>query len=87
MENDHLKNTLKKNNYPPNFTDSCIKSFLNNLYTLKVIVQNIPKIYVFVKFPFLGSTSFQIRKKLQKLFTDKLKSCNFKIVFTSSVRV
>ena len=35
----------------------------------------------------LGSTSFQIRKKLQKLFSDKLTSCNLKIVFTSSVRV
>ena len=39
------------------------------------------------KLPFFGSTSFQIRKKLQKLFTDKLTSCNFKIVFTSPVRV
>ena len=33
------------------------------------------------------STSFQIRKKLQNLFNDKLTSCNLKIVFTSSVRV
>ena len=34
-----------------------------------------------------GSTSFQIRKKLQKLFSDKLTSFNLKIVFTSPVRV
>ena len=38
-------------------------------------------------FLFLGSTSFQIRKKLQKLFSDTLTSCNLKTVFTSSVRV
>ena len=82
FEIDHLKTILMKNNYPSNFTDWCIKSFLNKLYTPKVIVQNVPKRNVFVKFPFLGSTSFQIRKKLQNLFNGKLTSCNLKIVFT-----
>ena len=76
-----------KNNYPPNFIDSCIKSFLNKFYTPKAIVQNVPKRNVFVKLSFLGSTSFQIQKKLQNLFNDKLTSCNLKIVFTSPVRV
>ena len=33
----------------------------------------------------MGSTSFQIAKKLQKLFSDKLTSCNLKIGFTSPV--
>ena len=75
FEIDHLKTILIKNNYPLNFIDSCIKSFLNKLYTPKVVVPNVPKRNVFVKLPFLGSTSFQIRKKLQKLF----------IVFTSPV--
>ena len=83
----HLKTILIKNNYPLNFIDSCIKSFLNKLYTPKVVVPNVPKRNVFVKLPFLGSTSFQIRKKLQKLFSDKLMSCNLKIVFTSPVRI
>ena len=60
FEINHLKNILMKNNYPPNFIDSCIKSFLNKLYTPKVIVQYVPKRNVFVKLPSLGSTSFQI---------------------------
>ena len=87
FEIDHLKTILIKNNYPLNFIDSCIKSFLNKLYTPKVVVPNVPKRNVFVKLPFLGSISFQIQKKLQKLFSDKLTSCNLKIVFTSTVRV
>ena len=70
-----------------NFIGSCIKSFLKKLNTPKVVVPNVPERNVFVKLPFLGSTSFQIRKKLQKLFSDKLTSCNLKIVFTSPVRV
>ena len=51
------------------------------------MVPNVPKRNVFVELPYLGSTSFQIRKKIQKLFSDKLTSCNLKIVFTSPVRV
>ena len=78
FEIDHLKTILIKNNYPLNFIDSCIKSFLNKLYTPKVVVPNVPKRNVFVKLSFLGSTSFQIRKKLQKFFSDKLTSCNLK---------
>ena len=35
---------------------------------------------LFLKLPFLGSTSLQIRKKLQKLFNNKLTSCKSKIV-------
>lgn len=64
----------------------CIKSFLK-LYAPKVVVQNVPKINVFVRLPFLANTSFQIRKKLQKIFTDKLKSGNLKIDFASLDRV
>ena len=51
------------------------------------MVENVPKRNAFVKLSFLVSTSFQIRKKLQQFFTDKLTSFNFKIVFTSPVRV
>ena len=60
FEIDHLKTILIKNNYLLNFIDSCIKSFLNKLYTPKVVVPNVPKRNVFVKLPFLESTSFQI---------------------------
>ena len=86
-EIDNLKTILITNNYPLNFIDSCIKSFLKKLYTPKVMVLNVPKRNVFVKLPFLGSTSFQIPKKLQRSFSDKLMSCNLKIVFTSLVWV
>ena len=81
------KTILIKNNPPLNFIDPCIKLFLNKLYTSKVVVPNVPKRNVFVKLPFLGSTSFQIRKKLHKLFSDKVTSGNLEIVFRSSVIV
>ena len=76
-----------KSNYPPNFIDSSIKSFLNKWNTPKVIVQNVPKRNIFVKLSFLGSTSFQIRKMLPNYFLKKLTSFNLKIVSKSPVTV
>ena len=76
-----------KSNYPPNFIDSRIKSFLNKWNTPKVIVQNVPKRNIFVKLSFLGSTSFQIRKMLPNLFSEKVTSFNLKIVSESPVTV
>ena len=74
FEIDHLKTIVLKNNYASNFIDSCIKSFFNKCYTPKVLLPNVPKRNVFVKLPFLGSTSFESRKKIEKLFSDKLTS-------------
>ena len=76
-----------KKKLPFSFVGSCIKWFLNEWYTPKVMVSNVSKRNVFVELPFLGSSSFQVRKKLQKLFSDKLTSCNLKVVFTSPARV
>ena len=47
FEIDHLKTILMKNNYPSNFIDWRIKSFLNKLYTPKVAPQNAPKKFCF----------------------------------------
>ena len=43
---------------------SKFKNILNKSYAPKLMVPNVPKRNVFIKIPFLGSTSFQIRKKL-----------------------
>ena len=51
------------------------------------MVKNVPKRIFLVRLPFLGSTSFQIWKKRQNLFSDKLTFCNLKTGFTSLVRV
>ena len=85
LEVNNLKTILRNNNYSSNFINLCIKSFLNNLYTPKVIAHNVTKRDVFVKLPFLGSSWFQIWKEFQKWFTAKLMSCNLKVLFTTFV--
>ena len=58
FEIDHFKTVLIKNNHPLNLIDTCIKSFLNKLYTPKVMVQSVHKRNGFVKLPFLGWEEF-----------------------------
>ena len=83
-----MKTILIKNNYPLHFIDSCIKSYLINYIHQKLwFPPTAPKRNVFVKLPSLRSTLFQIRKKVQKLVSDKLMLCNLKILFMSPVRV
>ena len=77
----------QRNNYPPNFIDSCINLFVNTLYTPKVTAHNLPKWNIFVELLFLGRNSFWNRKKPKKIVRSKLTSCNLKIIFTSPVRV
>ena len=68
FEIDHLKTILMKNNCPPNFIDSCIKSFLNKLYAPKVIVQNVPK-----KMLLLSCRSWKVlRFKFERKFKNYL---------------
>ena len=87
LDIDHLKTILRKNIYPSNFIDLSIKSCPIKLYTSKSILQDVSKRDAFVQLSFLEITLFQLRKKLQKLFTNKLTSCELKIGFTSPVRV
>ena len=63
---------------------------INTFTTLsgvKVTAQHVSKRMFFVKLLFFGSTSLQTRKKLEKLFTNKLTSCNLKILFTSPTEI
>ena len=54
----------------------------HNLCTPKFIFHGVPKRDEFANLLFFGSTSFWIQKNFRKLFTYKLKVCNFKNVFT-----
>ena len=87
FEIEHLKTILTKNNCPLYFIYSCNKSFLNKFYTPKFVVPNVPIRNTFVKLLFFRSTSFHIQKKIQKLFSDKLTSCNLKVIFKPPVSV
>ena len=72
-----------KNNYPWISYIRALNHFLINYIHLKLWFR------MYLKEMFLLSyrSSEVIRKKLQKLFSDKLTFCNLKVVFTPPVRV
>ena len=71
QEIENLKNIFRKNGYPVNFTDFCIKKYLNNLYVKKEVYLLAPQKQLTCVLPSLGKKSLQLR------------FCNLKVVFRS----
>ena len=87
FEIDHLKTILIKTIIPRISKIGVLNHFLKDYIHLNLRFRIYLKEMFFVTLPYLGSTSFQIWKKLQKLLSDKLTPCNLKIVSTSPFRV
>ena len=66
-EVEELLSYFKKNCYPPTMFYKILKQFLFKRYIEKPIRYNIPKEIIYIKVPFYGKISFNIRNKLQKL--------------------
>ena len=81
-EVDNLKNIFRKNGYPVNFTDICIKKYLDNLYVKKEVYLLAPKKQL-TCVPFLGKKSLQLRSCLVNSVNKIERFCNLKVVFRS----
>ena len=83
IEVEHLRSIFKRNNYPVNIIDQCIKKFLDKLYVPNQIVLAAPKKELLVVLPFLGTFSLNVRKRLYKAVSKSLPQCNVKVIFQS----
>ena len=82
-EIENLKNIFGKNGYPLNFTDFCIKKYLNNLYVKKDVCLLAPKKQLTCVLPFFGEKSLQLRSRLVNSVNKTVRFCNLKVVFRS----
>ena len=80
---EHLRSIFKCNNYPVNIIDQCINKFLDKFYVPKQIALTVPKKELLVVFPFLGTFSLNLRKRLYKAVSKSLPQCNIKVIFQS----
>ena len=80
-EIENLKNIFRKNGYPVNFTDFCIKKYLNNLYGEKEVYLLAPKKQLTCVLSFLGKKSLQLRSRLVNSVNKTVRFCNLKVVF------
>ena len=79
----NLKDIFKRNGYPYNFIDVCIKIFLNKIFIDKKVYALAPKKELVCVLPFIGKKSLQLRSKLVKSVQNNLSFCHLKVVFQS----
>ena len=77
------KDIFKRNGYPCNFIDICIKRFLNNMFIDKKVYALAPKKELVCVLPFIRKKSLQSRSKLVKPVQNNLSFCHLKVVFQS----
>ena len=83
----NLKHIFKRNGYPYNFIDVCIKSFLNNIFIDKKMYALASKKELVCVLPFIGKKSLQLRFKLVKSGQNNLSFCHLKIVLQSPCKL
>lgn len=82
-----LRTILMMNNYPNNIIDKCIYIFFNKLNIVKDVVHTVEKKKLMLLLPFLGTYSLATKKKLEKLFHEKLPFCDIRIIFRCQKRL
>ena len=82
-----LKDISRKNLFPKNFTDYCIKVLFNKIFTPKQIITTVPKKEVRICLPFLGKYSFEIRSKLKQFVNSHFPQCKLQVTFNSNNRL
>ena len=84
-----IKSCLIGNDYPSGIIDSCINSFLTKKYEgiESKPSYDVPKCKVFLKLPYLGSSSDRMKKQIVSLvqkFSHTVDAC---VVFKSSMTI
>ena len=87
VEVERLKNIFRKNGYTIKFIDRCILKFFNKLFEKRTPIPTVPKKEVTVVMPFLGTISYDIKKKLVASFGKLLPFCQIKFVFKTTRRM
>ena len=83
----YLKEIFKRNRYPNDFVDLCIKKFLDKLYITKKMYQTVEKKQLMIILPFLGHLSFETRNRLNSCIRNQLPSCLLRIAFQSKTHL
>jgi len=82
-----LKDIFRKNLFPENFTDRCIKTFLDKIFIVKDAVPTVPQKEIRICLPFLGKQSLQLRTKLCNFVATHFPICKLQVIFNSNNRL
>ena len=82
-----LKDIFKKNAYPENVIDRCIKSFLNKIFNPRKTELLAPKKEILIMLPFIGKESFEIRNRINSCLRKNFPVIDLKVVFQTKIRL
>ena len=77
----------KKNGFPTEFLDSCVRIFLEKIFCPPFKTFSVPKHVIFLTLPFTGQHSLQIRQQLVKLFASAFPQIQLRIAFKPTQRL
>ena len=76
-----IKDIFIKNDYSEGFVDKCVKTFLNEVFIPKRIIQADEKKQVNIVLPYMGMISTKLEIKLHKAFKQLLPACGRRVIF------
>ena len=82
-----LENFFILNGFPCNIFYNCLKKFLNRKFTPKPIVHTASKEVKYIKLPYLGKLSYNIRKQLNNLLKESFPQIHFRFVFSNNFTI
>ena len=78
-----LTNYFTENAYPGFLFQKILRTFLNNKLEPKPVITTVKKDIKYIKLPFLGQVSYEIRKKLHHILKNAYPQIQFQFVFTN----
>ena len=82
-----LLNFFTENAYPAFLFYNILRTFLNEIFEPKPIITTVKKDIKYVKLPFLGHISYDVRKKLQHVLRDVYPQIKFRFIFTNTFTI
>ena len=82
-----LKDIFKRNGYPSNFIDKCVKTFLDKIFIEKNVFSVAQKKELVCVLPFIDKKYLQLRSRLVKSIHQNLKFCSLNVIFQSPCKL
>ena len=82
-----LRKYFTNNCFPTHVFDNIMNSFLNKKLIPSVPTLTVPRDLKYIKLPYMGRLSFDVKRELRKILRDAFPQIQFKFVFTNSVTI
>ena len=88
LEFDFLKKYFLGNNYGTTIFFKTLNNFLHKVRRNETVERSdVPKLKKYIKLPYYGKSSFDLRKSLQKILKTNFPAVEFKFVFTNGFTI